>query len=119
MRNELRLRGRKAFDAVFQQGRLWANGLLVLRVAPNGLEHNRYGFVISKRLGKAVVRNKVRRRLREGLRTLSPRPGWDIVISARGAAAQADYSALRRAVASLLARAGILDADQEKRDDKA
>ncbi len=114
MRRKLRLRGRKAFNAVFQQGRLWANDLLILRAVANGLEHNRYGFIISKRLGKAVLRNKVRRRLREGLRTLPARPGWDIVVSARGAAAQADYHALRRAIASLLARAGILAADQEE-----
>jgi ribonuclease P protein component len=114
MRKALRLRGRKAFDAVFQQGRLWANELLILRAAPNGLEHNRYGFVVSKRLGKAVIRNRVRRRVREGLRSLSLPPGWDIVVSARGAAARADYHALKRAVASLLARAGVLAADREE-----
>jgi ribonuclease P protein component len=109
MRRELRLRGRKRFDAVFRQGRVWANDLLVLRVLPNGLSHNRYGFVTSKRLGKAVVRNRVRRRLREGVRTLPLRSGWDIVISARAQAAQANFHQLKRAAANLLARAHILD----------
>lgn len=114
MRKELRLRGRKQFVYAFQRGRLWGNQLLVLRLLPNGLDHNRYGFVTSKRLGKAIVRNRVRRRLREGVRTL-PIPmsgGCDIVISARPAAALADYRELKRSVASLLARASILTADQ-------
>lgn len=108
MRRELRLRGRKRFDAVFRQGRLWADHLLVLRALPNGLSHNRYGFITSKRLGKAVVRNRVRRRLREAVRTLALKPGWDIVISARAPAAQANFHELKRAVASLLNRARIL-----------
>ena len=108
MRRQLRLRRRKEFDAVFRQGRMWANELVVLRSYPNQLEHNRYGFVTSKRLGKAVVRNRVRRRLREGVRSLPLRPGWDVVISAKAAAAEADFHELREAVADLLARARIL-----------
>jgi ribonuclease P protein component len=75
---------------------------------PNQLHHNRYGFVTSKQLGKAVVRNRVRRRLREGVRSLITRPGWDIVISARARAAQANFHQLKAAVANLFARAGIL-----------
>lgn len=111
MRRELRLRGRKAFDAVFQRGRLWSNHLLVLRVLPNGLSHNRFGFVTSKRLGNAVVRNRVKRRLREGVRTLPLEQGWDIVFSGRAAAAQADFHQLKQAAANLLARAHILRDD--------
>lgn len=110
MGKQLRLKGRKAFNAVFQQSRIWGNDLVVLRALPNRLDCSRYGFVVGKRLGKAVVRNRVRRRLREGVRTLPTSSGWDIVISARSSAAQADYHTLRDAVASLLARARILAA---------
>ncbi len=78
---------------------------------PNQLPHNRYGFVTSKRLGNAVVRNRVRRRLREGVRALPARPGWDVVLSARVPAAQADYHQLKAAVANLFARAEILAQD--------
>jgi ribonuclease P protein component len=115
VQKELRLRRRRDFDAVFQKGHILGNRLLVLRNVPNQLPHNRYGFVTSKRLGNAVVRNRVRRRLREGIRGLATRPGWDVVVSARAPAAQADFHQLRSAVASLLARAGILaeDAAQE------
>lgn len=80
----------------------------MLRIAENGLPHNRYGFVTSKRLGKAVVRNKVRRRLREIVRNLPALPGWDVVLAARVPAAAADFRPLREAVVRLFSRAGIL-----------
>lgn len=105
---ELRLRRRKDFDAVFRGGRTWNNDLLVLRCLPNDMSHNRFGFITSKRLGRAVIRNRVRRRLQEAVRLMPLRQGWDIVFSAKTAAAQATYHGLRQAAANLLARAGIL-----------
>jgi ribonuclease P protein component len=110
MRKELRLRRRKEFDAVFRKGRAWHNEFLVLRTLPNELEHNRYGFITSKRLGKAVVRNRVRRRLREAVRVLPATSGWDAVVSAKAKAAEADFHVLNRAVIDLMNRAGILRA---------
>jgi ribonuclease P protein component len=75
---------------------------------PNQLPYSRYGFVVSKTVGKAVVRNQVRRRLREGIRTLLVQPGWDIVVIARRKAAAADFHTLRRATAGLLSRAEVV-----------
>jgi ribonuclease P protein component len=108
MRKELRLRRRKDFDNVFRRGRSWSNELLVLRTLPNDLPHNRYGFVTSKKLGKAVVRNRVRRRLREAVRALSLEPAWDVVVSTKTKAAAAGFQELRASVAGLLTRAGLL-----------
>ncbi len=108
LRRELRLRHRKDFDAVFRRGRAWNSGLLVLRTLPNHMDHNRHGFVTSKRLGGAVVRNRVRRRLREAVRVLPLRPGWDLVFSAKVPATAATFQELNRAVVDLLDRAGIL-----------
>lgn len=93
---------------MFRGGRAWSNHLLVLRSLANELPHNRFGFVTSKRVGGAVVRNRVRRRLKEALRPLPLTEAWDIVISAKVAAGRADYHELKRAVVDLLARAGIL-----------
>ncbi len=64
---------------------------------------------MSRRVGKAVVRNRVRRRLREIVRRRLPQieAGWDLVFSARPAAAQATSDDLRRAVSDLLARARL------------
>ncbi len=111
MRRQLRLRRRKDFDALFRQRRNWANKLLVLRSLPNQLDHNRYGFITSKRLGGAVVRNRVRRRLREAVRSLPIRSGWDVVIAARVPAARSDFHELKESVAELLGSARMLSLD--------
>jgi ribonuclease P protein component len=108
MRYEQRLTKRRDFAAVYRKGRALAHPLVVLRLLPNQLPYSRYGFVVSKTVGKAVVRNRVRRRLREGIRTLLVEPGWDIVVIARPKAAAADFHTLRRATAGLLSRAKVL-----------
>lgn len=108
MRYKQRLTKRRDFAAVYRKGRALAHPLVVLRLLPNQLPYSRYGFVVSKTVGKAVVRNQVRRRLREGIRTLLVQPGWDIVVIARPKAAAADFHTLRRATAGLLSRAKVL-----------
>jgi len=113
MRRELRLRRRKDFDNVFRKGRSWNNELLVLRSLPNDLPHNRFGFITSKRLGKAVVRNRTRRRIREAVRVLPLAASWDVVISAKTRAATGDFHQLRASVMDLLARAKLLANETE------
>jgi len=108
VRRESHLRRRKDFDSVFRAGRAWSNNLLVLRTLASDLPDNRFGFITSKRVGNAIVRNRTRRRLREALRPMNLETSWDIVISAKTTAAKADYHELKRAVVDLLVRAGIL-----------
>jgi ribonuclease P protein component len=85
----------------------WPHPLLVLYVAPNDLDRPRVGITVSSRVGKAVVRNRLRRRLREALRARLDRlsPGLDILVIARPAGAQATWAELCTALDSLLARA--------------
>jgi ribonuclease P protein component len=106
---ESRLRHRKDFDCVFARGRAWSDPLLVLRALPNDLDHNRYGFVTSKRLGGAVLRNKVRRRLREIVRNVDAKQGYDVVLSAKTTAPAASFDELRAAVLRLLTRARLAE----------
>ena len=108
MRHEQRLTKRRDFAAVYRKGRAFAHPLVVLRLLPNQLPYSRYGFTVSKTVGNAVVRNQVRRRLREGIRTLLVQPGWDIVVIARQKAAAGDFHTLRRATSGLLSRAEVL-----------
>ena len=108
MRRELRLRRKADFDAVFKGGRAWHNELLVVRTLANDLSHYRCGIVTTKKLGGAVVRNRVKRRLREAVRVLPLKPGWDIVVSTKIKAASADFHALNRAVTELLTKADVL-----------
>ena len=88
-----------------------ANGYLVLYARPNRTATNRVGITIGKKqLGHAVVRNRVRRRLREIYRLNEDRfaPGWDIVVVARRRCIDADFQKLTQAYLSLAEKAGIL-----------
>jgi len=87
-----------------------ANGYLVLYARQNRTNTNRVGITVSKKLGKAHIRNRVRRRIRELYRlneTLFA-PGWDIVIVARTRAIAADFQTLERAFLQLAKKQGLL-----------
>ena len=87
-----------------------ANSCLVLYARKNRTGTNRVGITVSKKLGKAVVRNRVRRRIREAYRLNEERfqPGWDIVIVARSRAVDASFQRLTQGLLSLSEQAGIL-----------
>ena len=87
-----------------------ANSFLVLYARRNRTDTNRVGITVSKKLGHAVVRNRVRRRLREVYRLNEERfaPGWDIVVVARTKAVHADFETLSKAYLQLAEKAGIL-----------
>lgn len=87
-----------------------ANSYLVLYARRNHLQENRVGITVGKKLGHAVVRNRVRRRLREVYRLNEHRfaPGWDIVVVARTRCIDADFGKLTKAYLSLAEKAGIL-----------
>ena len=86
----------------------WPHRLLVVYVAPNDLDQTRVGITVSGRVGQAVVRNRVRRRLREALRARRARlaMGQDVLVIARPTSAQATWAELNQALDALLARAG-------------
>jgi ribonuclease P protein component len=108
MRVETHLTRPADFDKVHSQGRSWANGPVVMKTVPNGLSFSRYGLSVGRRVGNAVVRNRVKRRLREILRNKYIVPGFDIVLLAKASAAATSYQSIDSAVASVLARAKIL-----------
>ena len=87
-----------------------ANGFLVLYARKNRTEGNRVGITVSKKLGKAHVRNRVRRRLREVYRLNEEKflPGWDIVVVARSKAVDGDFVDLTRGYLALAKKAGLL-----------
>jgi ribonuclease P protein component len=100
------LRSVKDFRAFGEGSRSRAHPLLILRWRPNGLGRTRFGLSTGKRLGGAVVRNLVRRRLRAAIRRSTNRPdgGWDILLVARPESATASYRELTSALERLLDR---------------
>ena len=113
VRGEQYLTKRAQFGLVYDEGSSWVSKTVVIKVLPNGLDLSRYGFTVSRRVGKAVVRNRVKRLLREVLRQTQLQPGWDIIFIARSPAARASYTSLGKSVKGLLFRAGLLVGEYE------
>ena len=93
-----------------------ANSCLVLYARKNRSATNRVGVTVSKKLGGAVVRNRVRRRLREVYRLNETKftPGWDIVVVARSRSVEASFQALTKGYLDLARKAGILVPEADK-----
>ena len=89
------LRRRADFDAVLRGGRTSRRRTLAVRLRRNGLGLVRYGFAIGRATGGAVVRNRVRRRLRVLMRELPPCGGYDVFVTAREGIADAGFASLR------------------------
>jgi ribonuclease P protein component len=113
MRGEQYLTKAEQYSLVYEKGSSWASQLMVMKAWPNQLALSRYGFSVGKRLGGAVVRNRVKRRMREIMRALPLEAGWDIIFIARPKAAAASFAVLEKTVRGLLSRAKILAREYE------
>jgi ribonuclease P protein component len=102
-----RLRRRADFERLKAHGKRWQHTLLTLSALPNGLPHNRYAFIVSKRLGNAVARNRTRRRLREAVRRAILKQGYDIALIARANLARQPYNMIVQALDELFRRAEL------------
>ena len=98
------------FRRLYHRGATAGNRLLVVYCLRNGTGHSRLGLTVSAKLGHAVERNRMRRRLREVYRLHEAEllPGYDIVIVARSRAMEADFAELTRAFLTLAGRTGLM-----------
>ncbi len=110
IRRAWRLKSEADVQRVWQQGGTWTHPLVILRARPNGLEQTRVAFVVSKKVGNAVQRNRVKRLMREAVRGMFGQiaAGYDLVLVGRPALASAALDQVAAGLRALLTRAGLL-----------
>jgi ribonuclease P protein component len=115
MKRQDRLRHNVDFQRVRRNGKFHASPLMVLAFLRNELDRSRFGFVVSKRLGKAVQRNRIKRRMREVIRLYMSqiKPGFDLVFIARQSLSQASYAEIEQLLEKLLKESDLLTSGGE------
>ena len=114
MKGEQHLNNPEDFARVQARSKWIGDAQAGLKSCSNDLPRSRYGFIVSKRVGGAVVRNRVKRRMREIVSKMNLKPGADIVIIARPAAAEIDFGTLKNSIFNLMTRAGLLVTDDKE-----
>ena len=108
--NERRtLKKNSDFKRLYTRGKSSVNPYMVVYCRRNRTGANRLGYTVSTKLGGAVTRNRVRRRLREIVRLRTPelKSGWDIVIVARMKCVKAEYARMDAAFFSACKALGL------------
>ena len=98
------------FRRLYGRGKSAVNPCLALYCRKNNLGYTRLGITVGVKLGKAVVRNRTRRRIREAYRLHEDRflPGYDLVVVARVKAGHSRYREIERSLLSLAGKLGLL-----------
>ena len=98
------------FRRLYSKGKSCANAYLVVYCQKNREGRSRLGVTVSKKLGHAVVRNRVRRRIREIYRLNREKmlPGWDIIVVGRGRSVKGPYEKMNEAYLDCLGRLSLL-----------
>ncbi|OLS41365.1 ribonuclease P protein component [Bacillus sp. MRMR6] len=105
MKKELRIKKNKEFQEAFQKGRSFANRQFVVYVlTKENQEDFRIGLSVSKKIGNAVMRNQIKRYIRQAVFELSDQltPGLDYVIIARKPLAEMDFFELKKSLIHVL-----------------
>ncbi len=110
MRNFISIKNNRDFMFMYKRARSLCADCLVLYVRKNKTEDLKLGITVTKKVGKAVIRNRIRRRIKEVFSEFSEviPPCYDVVVVARGKAACVSYQELRSAMKYLLIKAELI-----------
>lgn len=106
---EDKIRKNTEFRTVYRRGKSFSNSLLVLYVFNNNSEINRLGVSVSKKVGKSVIRSRVKRLIKESYRhnCFKLKSGYDLVFIARNTSKEKSYSEIEKSLVNLLNKAGL------------
>ena len=107
-----RVKKKKDFEEIFKNSKIFKSDLFIFRIAKNNLGVNRFGFVVSQKVSKnAVVRNKVKRRLSEAVKTglIKIKNGTDLVIIALSGIEKKEFSEIKEAVKNALIKTELIN----------
>lgn len=108
-----RLKKKKDFENIAKFGKAFASDFFVLKKIDNNSEQTRFGFVVSKKVSKkAVIRNKVKRRIRAGVKEFLPqiKQGLDIVFFSKQAVKNKEFGEIKQDIWQLLKKARVVGA---------
>lgn len=114
MQRKYRLKSSRAFSFIYNKGESISDRLLVILWVKNRDNNIKAGFTVSKKIGNSVVRNKIRRRLKEAFRALIPEVdnGYNYIILARNPIKDASYSEINQSLIRLLTKSGHLKVER-------
>ncbi|GGA70410.1 ribonuclease P protein component [Ornithinibacillus halotolerans] len=111
MKKEFRVKDNKDFQLVFKKGKSFANRQLVIYyLKKENQEHFRVGLSVGKKIGNAVVRNRIKRYLRQAFHELGDRipPNYDIIIIARQPTKDMGFFEVKKSLTHLLSKERLL-----------
>lgn len=111
-----RMHKKSEYDYAYENGKVLRNSRLVIYYVRKNIDApTRLGITVSRRHGKAVVRNRLKRIVRESFRELLPElaPGYDIVIHCRGSCTSASFGEVLASLTTLLTKVGIRRSNEE------
>ena len=116
MQHTVSLKENRQFRRLYAKGTSAVTGPLVIYCRKNGTKRNRLGITVSAKMGNAVVRNRLRRRLKEAYRIdeLSFLPGFDIVVVGRARAIGCGFSELSRSLRKAAKKCNLLVQEGER-----